>query len=79
MRTMVGLRFYNMDMVQYTKKAITILDQIQNLEDKGLKFFDVELAKDYMLSVGYFRLDCLYSANIKGRKSVEETTEGFTK
>ena len=45
MRTMVGLRFYNMDMVQYTKKAITILDQIQNLEDKGLKFFDVELAK----------------------------------
>lgn len=60
MRTMVGLRFYNMDMVQYTKKAITILDQIQNLEDKGLKFFDVELAKDYMLSVGYFRLDSYF-------------------
>ena len=47
-------------MVQYTKETITILDQIQSLEDKGLKFFDVELAKDYMLSVGYFRLDSYF-------------------
>lgn len=47
-------------MVQYSKNAITISDQIQSLKNKGLKFFDEKAAESYMLSVGYFRLDAYF-------------------
>lgn len=53
MRTTVGLRFY---MTAYTKTAISIADQINNLKNDGLTFMDENYAEDYMLSVGYFRL-----------------------
>lgn len=47
-------------MEQYIKKPITIQEQILSLKNRGLHFFDEKLAEEYMLSVGYFRLDSYF-------------------
>ena len=47
-------------MEQYIKKPITIQEQILSLKNRGLQFYDEKLAEEYMLSVGYFRLDSYF-------------------
>ena len=42
--------------MQYTKKPLTVAEQIDRLEQRGLNFSDRKLAKNYLQNISYYRL-----------------------
>lgn len=42
--------------MQYTKKPLTVDEQIDRLEQRGLNFSDRKLAKNYLQNISYYRL-----------------------
>ena len=42
--------------MRYTKKPLTIDEQIDRLEQRGLNFSDRKLAKNYLQNISYYRL-----------------------
>ena len=42
--------------MQYTKRSLSIQEQLQKLQSRGLNFDDEELAKDYLTNISYYRL-----------------------